>query len=273
MSSRLVAIMSAALLALVPGTAMAGGSLGGATNPGDAGGDAQISTWVIGAINGGVAKPAGTTSCTPWALFDGSNFGSVGLGEPTVINPATGELSTVYFRICDSKKYQFVYVGPYTPTDIARVAYQQVAALVPRPEVAFSPPIDKMIVNFETWLGVTPQPPVTATAAIPGLSATVTAQATDIEWATGSQVSGDTDMITCQPWGSTEFAKDGCAWTPQYPSVGKVTGTTDLRYHGTVTIIWQVSWQASNGASGTLGELRTTTPVEMGVQEIQTIGG
>ena len=32
-----------------------------------------------------------------------------------------------------------------------------------------------MIVNFETWLGVTPSDPITATAAIPGLSATVTA--------------------------------------------------------------------------------------------------
>ena len=130
-----------------------------------------------------------------------------------------------------------------------------------------------MIVNFETWLGVTPQPPVTATAAIPGLSATVTAQASDIEWATGSHVTGDTTLIACQPWGSTDSATGGCAWTPAYPSVGKVTGTTDLRYHGTVTIVWQVSWQATNGASGTLGDLRTTTAVQMGVQEIQTIGG
>ena len=48
------------------------------------GGQAQISTWVIGAINGGVSKPTGTSSCSAWALVDGSNFGSVGLGEPTV---------------------------------------------------------------------------------------------------------------------------------------------------------------------------------------------
>ena len=166
-----------------------------------------------------------------------------------------------------------VHQGPRTPEDIAAVAYQHVHELVPKPEVTFSPPVDKMIVNFETWLGVTPSDPITATAAIPGLSATVTARATDIEWITGSQVAGDTTTITCQPWGSTEFAKDGCTWTPAYPSVAKVTGTTDLRYHGTVTIVWQVTWQATNGASGSLGDLRTTTAVEMGVQEIQTIGG
>ena len=86
-------------------------------------------------------------------------------------------------------------------------------------------------------------------------------------------VDGDTKLVSCQPWGSTESAEDGCVWTPTYPSVSKVTGTADQRYHGTVTIIWQVSWVATNGASGALGELRTTTPVEMGVQEIQTIGG
>ncbi len=273
MSARRIAVLIFLFAAVLPQRVLAE-NLGGGNAESGAGGEAQISTWVIGAVNGGVAEPAGTTSCTPWALFDGSNFASVGIGEPpTVINPATGEKSTIFFRVCDSTRYQFVYVGPSPPTDIAEVAYQQVAALVPRPEVAFSPPIDKMIVNFETWLGVTPQPPVTATAAIPGLSATVTAQATSIEWATGSEVTGDTDLITCQPWGSTELATGGCAWTPQYPSVGKVTGTTDLRYHGTVTIVWQVSWQASNGTSGSLEALRTTTPVEMGVQEIQTIGG
>jgi hypothetical protein len=189
-----------------------------------------------------------------------------------MINPATGQVSTVYFRVCDGR-YQFVYVGQHTVIDIAEVAYQKVAALVPRPEVSFSPPVDKMIVNFETWLAVTPSAAITATAAVPGLSATVTAQPTDIEWATGSQVAGDTTLIACQPWGSTSSAQDGCTWTPTYPSVAKVTGTTDQRYHGTVTIVWQVSWQASNGASGSLGALRTTSAVAMGVQEIQTIGG
>jgi hypothetical protein len=189
-----------------------------------------------------------------------------------MINPATGEVSTVYFRVCDGR-YQFVYVGTHTAIDIAGVAYEKVAALVPRPEATFSPPLDKMIVNFETWLGVTPSAPITATASIPGLSATVTAEATDIEWSTGSHVVGDTTLISCRPWGSTSSAQDGCAWTPAYPSVAKVTGTADQRYHGSVTIVWQVSWQATNGTSGSLGALRTTSPVAMGVQEIQTIGG
>ena len=271
MSSRLVAISIALVATFGSHPAFAAGSGGGSKEPTDPGGGAQITTWVIGAINGGVSRPSGTSSCTAWAVFDGSTTEGAGL-EPTMINPATGEVSTVYFRICDGR-YQFVYVGAHTVIDIAAVAYQKVAALVPRPKATFSPPIDKMIVNFETWLAVTPSAPITASAAIPGLSATVTAEATDIEWSTGSQIVGDTTVISCRPWGSTLSAQDGCAWTPTYPSVAKVTGTTDQRYHGTVTIVWQVSWQATNGAGGSLGPLRTTSAVAMGVQEIQTIGG
>ena len=262
----------AALIALSPTAVAAIAAPGGSTTPGNGGGEASISTWVIGAVNGGVSKPAGATSCTPWAFVDGSNLAGIGLVSATVINPATGLMSQVFFRICNGT-YQFVYVGPLTPTDVARVAYQKATALVGKPDVAFSPPIDKMIVNFETWLGVTPRQPVTATATIPGLSATVTAEPTNIEWATGSRVAGDSTNISCQPWGSTTSAAGGCAWTPAYPSVAKVTGTTDLHYHGSVTIVWKVSWQATNGATGTLADLRTTTPIKMGVQEIQTIGG
>ena len=76
-----------------------------------------------------------------------------GMSDPRIIDSVTGDVLLVYFRTCD-KILQFVYVGPTDPIDIAETAYQQVSALVRRPEVTFSPPIDTMIVNFETWLGV-----------------------------------------------------------------------------------------------------------------------
>jgi hypothetical protein len=257
----------AAVLSLVGSHVCFAAVTTGGNNTPNPNGSAQISVWVIGAVNGGVSTPTGVT-CTPWTLFDGSPFG-VPAGDPTVVG---SQQQTVYFRVCGAIT-QYVFVGPHNPEDVAKVAYDKVASLVPHPEVGFSPPIDKMIVNFETWLGVTPSAPITASASIPGLSATVTARASGIEWDTGSRVAGDTTMINCEPWGSTDSAQGGCAWTPAYPSVAKVTGTTDQRYHGTVTIVWQVTWAASNGASGALGDLRTTTPVAMGVQEVQTIGG
>jgi len=268
---RRVAAAAIAITICTSSPALAADTSGGATNPDSTGGAPQISTWVIGALNGGVKRPVGTTTCTLWVPLDGS---TIELINPNVsmINPATGLPEAVYTRSCDGK-FQYVFVGPHSPVDVAHAAYEKVSKLVPKPAVNFSPPADKMVVNFETWLGVTPHAPITATAAIPGLSATVTARPTDIEWSTGTKVDGDTTTVSCQLWGSTESAQDGCAWTPAYPSVANVTGTDDQRYHGTVTLVWQVSWQATNGATGSLGELRTTTPVRMGVSEIQTIGG
>jgi hypothetical protein len=244
-----------------------GAGTGGASDNQGAGGEGQISTWVVGAVNGGVSKPAGAQTCTEWFFLDGSTL--AGKGSPAVINPATGQEALIFVRMCDSR-YQYVYVTPLAPVDLARSAYQQAAALVPRPTVDLAPPAEQMIVNFESWLGVAPQQPVSATASIPGLSATVVATPARIEWATGSRVAGDTKVVSCKLWGST--TSSDCAWTPTYPSIDRVTGTSDLRYHGSLTLVWTVSWRATNGAGGSLPELRTTTPLRMAVHEIQTIG-
>jgi hypothetical protein len=83
----------------------------GGAGVGTARGDAQISTWIVGPVNGGVIQPAGTTACRAWELFDGST--TAGVGNPVVINPATGLPSAIFFRICNGT-YQFVYVGPTT---------------------------------------------------------------------------------------------------------------------------------------------------------------
>ena len=118
-----------------------------------------------------------------------------------------------------------------------------------------------MIVNFETWMGVTPVDPVTATATVITTSASVTATPNHIEWHTGSIVTGDTTLITCNLWGSTQYPIGGCTWTPSYPSVPKATGTDDLYYHGDITIIWDITWTATDGTTGTFPQLRTSSPV------------
>ena len=53
----------------------------------------------------------------------------------------------------------------------------------------------------------------------------------------------------------------------------KTTGTDDHRYHGTLSVVWDITWASSTGAAGTLDQLITTTPVLLGVGEIQIIGG
>ena len=86
---------------------------GGDDSPGDTGGAAQISTWVIGAVNGGVGRPAGTTL----VLLGRSSMGRRprrGLRIRSSSIRQTGQAAIIYFRRCDTT-YQYVYVGPHTP--------------------------------------------------------------------------------------------------------------------------------------------------------------
>jgi hypothetical protein len=100
-----------------------------------------------------------------------------------------------------------------------------------------------------------------------------TATPVSVVLTTGSISRNDTATVTCRPWGSTKAAADGCTWSPKFPSVPKVTGTDDLRYHGSIAIVWDVTWTSSTGAGGSLGQLSTVTPINIGVMEIQIIGG
>jgi len=122
---KLIAALLAVVIVFAPNVALAGGSQGGETTSDSSGGAPQISTWVIGAINGGVKRPAGTKTCTPWEALNGSTI-ELSNPNPIVIDPATGQPSTIYIRSCDGK-FQYVYVGPHSPVDVAHVAYQKVA--------------------------------------------------------------------------------------------------------------------------------------------------
>lgn len=228
----------------------------------------SISAWVLG---GTVSPPQGTSSCGPWiaAAEISPEAGVVDVG--TVREGADGMIEILYYRDCDDRR-QFIWVGQYSGEEIAEVAADRVRRLLPRPEVRFAPPADAMIVNFETWMAVQPVADVSATASIPGLSATVVARPVRIEWATGSTAQGDPAVIECALWGSTDNAADGCVWTPRFPSVEAVTGSDDYRYHGSVSVVWAISWSATDSSRGTLGELATSTPTSIAVREIQTIG-
>ena len=166
-----------------------------------------------------------------------------------------------------------IWVGPYSPRDLATAAYDEVSKRLPKPQPSFSPPIDRQIVNMDTWFGATPIPVQSVDASVPGMWTTVTATPTALELDTGSIVAGDTTHISCDPWGSATEPVGGCTWTPIWPSVRKTTGADDHRYHGTLSVVWTITWASSTGAAGTLDELTTTTPVLLGVGEIQTIGG
>jgi hypothetical protein len=259
------------LLALLwPSATVEAGGFGGG-NADASGKSITLDIWNVGAVNGGQVAPPGAI-CTAWEAPANTTPESGAADVGTVRQDAAGIVYNEYQRSCDGVT-TYIWVPQLPSVDLATIASDHVARLLPDPVPSFAPPIDKMIVNFETWMAVAPLAPVTATVQIPGSSATATATPVSIEWATGSTVFGDVTKIVCKPWGSIAYASNGCTWTPAYPSVPKVTGTDDLRYHGSMTVVWHVDWSSSSGAGGTLNDLRTTTPLQVTVMEIQTIGG
>ena len=261
----LIAVFAVALVSVMAPSAAhgeAGGAIGG-------GGD-EVSAWVVGGgPGGGVTPPPGATTCTSWKRVVGDRFGQVSANGRL---DANGMMWYLHSRVCDGVE-QFVWVPSLPPVQLGQLAFDEVIKQLPKPTPALSP--DLAIggyVNFETWLSVADPGVVTATSAIPGLSATATARVVRIEWHPG-----DGSLMTCQPFGGLPptpgfTGKAPCGHTFTRPSVAKATGTTDDRYHGLVTLVWAVSWTASNGTSGDLGEVSSTVPFVYRVREIQTIG-
>jgi len=232
----------------------------------------SVTSWVVGnGPGGGVTPPAGTT-CGPWdqAANQSPEAGPPDIG--TVRQDASGVVWMLYYRICTGTA-QYVWVPVLPPGDLGQLAFDEVTKKLPKPTPALSPDLSiGGYVNFETWLSVADPGLVSATSAIPGLSATATARVVRIEWRPG-----DGSLVTCEPFGGLPptpgyTGKAPCGHTFTQPSVAKVTGTTDDRYHGSVTLVWAASWTASNGASGDLGEVSSTVPFVYRVREIQTIG-
>lgn len=233
---------------------------GAALDPG------SVSVWVAGQTNGGVSKPAGTSTCTPWE-FARAN---VALPPPYTRVAPDGVVETVYGRVCDGIE-QFVWVRALAPRDLARAARDEAVAKIPKPSLATAPPTDRLIVNLESWFGVTPMAPVSATASIPGASATVTARPRSIRLVTGSTVPGDQRVVECGLWGSSSAARNGCTWTPRFPSIPSLTGA-GYAFHGSITVRWEITWTSTSGAGGTLDDYDSTTAVQFAVREIQTVG-
>lgn len=184
------------------------------------------------------------------------------------VRTSSGVEWDLFSRVCADGSAHYRWFPQIDPETLSRIARDEVRKDLPKPDLHLSRDVDQLIVNVATTIEVTPIEPVTATATIPGLSATVTATAKQIEVVTGSNVSTGVQRIECAPWGGA-----GCAWTPIYPSVFKVTGTNDHRHHGSVSIVWDVAWTSTDGGGGDLGEVTTTAPVQFAVREIQVIRG
>lgn len=251
---------------------------GGNSGGGD-GSPSTIGSWVLGSTTGGVSPPAGTSSCSGWTVANAGTTEGADQNDPTAqsVLDVNGEPWSFWQRTCDGT-IQTVWAPEYSPEDLARIALIEVEKSLPSPSPSTSPANDVGgFVTVETWLQVAEEIDVSATAGpLPsGLSATTTATPARIEW---KPIAGG-ESITCKLWGALPNdaeidaeTKAPCGWLPPGPSAPQYGGGSDLRFQGTVELVWSVAWTATNGAGGDLGELTSNADWSYRVREIQTIG-
>lgn len=191
--------------------------------------------------------------------------------QPGDLNPITGapvapgsELEVV---LCNGSYLTTLVIPPganpggapaVTGAQLAREAFSSFAVSAPTPE--FSPTTS--VVGVATWLWLEGGwSSHSATASVPGLSATVTAEPTSVIWSMG-----DGGQTVCdgpgKPWNpNNPNATTDCSYT--YPVAGHFTAT--------VIVYYQTTWSASDGTAGQLAAITGRTTVPVTVEEIQAV--
>jgi len=157
-----------------------------------------------------------------------------------------------------------------TPADLAVEAVKQLALRGAEIGIA-PPPGSEGLVGLPVWMwtDVTPTTwgPNSATATVPGLSVTATAQASKIVWDMG-----DGTKVTCANPG-TKYFRDGvtsptCGYVYKRSSAGQPNDA----YTVTATTTWVVTW-TGGGTSGSLTVTRaSSTTIRIGELQVLVTG-
>jgi hypothetical protein len=185
------------------------------------------------------------------------------------------EPGAFFFFTCNGREgYQwFPSTSRADPLVLARQAARRLG--VEQPLIGVNPRPDlAQLVNLRTWLWVEPGSwrPRRATAAVPGVSAAVTAVPVQVVWEMG-----DGGRVVCdgpgRPFDPTRPAAaqpPGCGYTYKRSSASEPGG----RFVVTATLRWRVAWQASGApGGGTLPPIATSTQVALRVAEVQALNG
>lgn len=159
-------------------------------------------------------------------------------------------------------------------------AYAEVA---PPFAVPFTSPArdDQQLVGLPTWMWIDPAAwqPVSATAEVPGVSATVTATPVRVVWDMGERapygrsIAAGGDPVPCDgpgqpfdPAGGDDQETD-CSYVFQWDS----TGEDDSAFHAAATVEWAASYTASTGQAGDLDTITRTTEFPLTVTQRQAV--
>lgn len=263
-----------------------------ACNPSQVGSCVGVSVGVPGSpgagqspAGGGVVAPAGPVVVDPCAAYPGplhqfcvtsTGVGCLGLFDK---NSATVSFEALN-ALLSSNGCPTLTAGSIAPSP-ATLAQQAAASFqLPAPAGHRSPPetddyqgFPMTWVNLWTFFWTDPATwkPLTATAQVGGVWATVTATPT----ALGFDPGDGSDPVSCagpgRPWlkadGNNAPNQGACGF--QYR---KVSGPgMSNPYTSTQTITWQLTWTGSSNTSGTLTQRSTSVSGQLNVLQIQSV--
>lgn len=176
-----------------------------------------------------------------------------------------------------SAAFDFRWVVPATPANLATIARGRLIGVLPQPTVGSSPPVGTaaivgvpVFVDVTNWTGV-----ITEAECAGGMCVTVTATPT-LTFIPGESGSSS---VSCAGSG-TRYDPDGDSAESQASKDGACAYEYRLRtgaqgrpsaWPGSVSVTWTISWTASTGASGSLPAVTRTTLLPRAVNEVQTV--
>ena len=268
-----------------PPTAMAG------ANPGNPNGGPPLATAgadpeggdIVALVRGGRATRSrdGRSSCR-W--FPGSlaspagGFLEVEPGGGLQLGDSAdgGVVHALYGRICNGETNPtWAFVPLVSARQVANIGFDQVRRLLPKPRAVFSPKISATsspaVAKLPLWFSVPRGQwrPVPATATRLGLSATVTAIPTRLTFEPGEGTASTGCVgpgVQWQPGMVEPVTPPPCSY--MYRNASTVA-PNHRNWSAQLSIVWQVAWTATNGESGDLGTLTTTTDYAIPVREIE----
>lgn len=185
----------------------------------------------------------------------------------------------LYERLCPDQSSADLRWVPVISTDtLARQAAAVAYRRLPNPLGEFAPPAHRGVVRLGTWFWVSPAlwRPVSVTARIPTprgvISATATATPTRLTFDPGDGALG-TGAASCTgpglPWVAAfgDRLPSPCMYTYRHSSVRHPRRS----FPASLAITWRVTYSTNVGASGTLGDVRTSVSHQMTVREIQAL--
>ncbi len=277
---RLIAcvVVAAALHSAAPLAASAD-NLGGAASPvagASLGGGTPEAVVVVGgggrsvavSVGGGGGGGGGSTWQCQFVHATGAGL------ETEAYTPAAGERA---LYVCyDAGRLAYLDARTYDPADPLAGLFAVERALAqarrrvdpPAPTLRTSPASDQLV-GVPTWLWLDGGfAPVSATASVGAVSATVTATPRSVTWATG-----DGATVTCAGPGRpyTAGADDAATDCRHTYTRRSTTRSPDGSYHLQATVTYAVAWSATTGDGGDLGTITRTAAVDVRVLESQAL--